>query len=325
MAVALSANVTFAEVTAVTTSVTDGFENLDEVVLSTRGPISGADLVNVTVFSFNNGRRNAFNLIQVGGSAGLPDPRQGVMEDLALNNGTINPGAGSPVSAGQVIDDSVVGLGVRFNTPVSNGTGVDALFFELSVGAAEAPDSVTIALLDDSDAVIGSEVTFPSSAYHFNSDQEDSTVVSVGAGSLDQLNNNTGTNGSTVDSYYNLLEIDFSAFGVPAGTNVNGLYVRSANVDPVLIAGIHRVPSNPINLSVEGSGGDLVLTWNSKDGMLYNLLSDADLQPDPDMWGVHGPIYENIEATPPLNTLIIPRPGADEHFFAVREFPVPPE
>ena len=58
-----------------------------------------------------------------------------------------------------------------------------------------------------------------------------------------------------------------------------------------------------------GSGDDLVFTWDSQGGKLYNLRSETDLSAaEPIDW----PIFDgnaDIEATPPENTLTIPRPA----------------
>lgn len=236
-----------AAVTAVTTSVSGGLENLDSVTVDDgRGVITAAQMINVTVISFNNGTNSTFNLIQAGGSGALPSPRQGVMEDFALNNGIINPGAGSPVTVGTTIDDSVVGLGLRFNSSITVAAAgvVDALFFDLSIGAAQSGDSVTIALLDATNSVIGTEVSFAAGDYGFNTDQADSQAVNVSgdANTLAELNTDIAVDGAVVDSYYNLLPLDFTDFGVAAGGQVHGLYVRGASIDPTLVAGLPSIP-----------------------------------------------------------------------------------
>jgi hypothetical protein len=78
-----------------------------------------------------------------------------------------------------------------------------------------------------------------------------------------------------------------------------------------------------LNLNVVSSGNDLQISWDSQAGKLYNLRSDDDLQPEPEQWAIHG-MNENIEATPPRNTLTIPRSAADELFFVIEEFSKPP-
>jgi hypothetical protein len=82
-------------------------------------------------------------------------------------------------------------------------------------------------------------------------------------------------------------------------------------------------PPDHLNLNVELVGNDLEISWDSQPGKLYNLRSSLDLQPDPDAW----PIYlthENIVATPPRNSLTIPRPPDTVRFFVIEEFPAPP-
>ncbi|MEE2734800.1 MAG: hypothetical protein VYC57_05500, partial [Verrucomicrobiota bacterium] len=76
-------------------------------------------------------------------------------------------------------------------------------------------------------------------------------------------------------------------------------------------------------LRITQSGANLTFEWDSEAGMTYNLRSDADLQPEPALWPIHG-TNENIDATPPLNTLTIPLPDANELFFVIEGFPKPP-
>lgn len=77
-------------------------------------------------------------------------------------------------------------------------------------------------------------------------------------------------------------------------------------------------------LQVERAGGDLVFTWESAGGKLYNLRSRVDPSvDDPVDWPIFGGNAE-IVASPPLNTLSIPMPGDDERFFVIEEFNAPP-
>lgn len=82
------------------------------------------------------------------------------------------------------------------------------------------------------------------------------------------------------------------------------------------------VPTLPLRL--EALGDELVLTWESQGGELYNLRSEADASAgDPITW----PIFDGhagILASPPLNTLTIPRPANPKRFFVIEAFPVPP-
>ena len=81
----------------------------------------------------------------------------------------------------------------------------------------------------------------------------------------------------------------------------------------------------PFKLDVKASGSDLVLTWDSADGRLYNVRSQVGLDTDPLTWPIFGG-FENMEATPPENSVTFPRPPGDpERFFVIEEFPAPPE
>jgi hypothetical protein len=80
----------------------------------------------------------------------------------------------------------------------------------------------------------------------------------------------------------------------------------------------------PFKFTVEASGPDLVLKWDSKEGRLYNLRSALGLSTEPTTWPIFGG-HENIEATPPENTLTIARPSESERFFVIEQFPAPPE
>jgi len=81
---------------------------------------------------------------------------------------------------------------------------------------------------------------------------------------------------------------------------------------------------DPLGFRVRASGPDLVFSWESKDGMLYNLRSETDPSAtDPPEWPILDG-HENLEATPPENTLTIPRPSDSRRFFVIEQFPAPP-
>jgi hypothetical protein len=82
-------------------------------------------------------------------------------------------------------------------------------------------------------------------------------------------------------------------------------------------------------MDVSSEGDNLVLTWESQSGQLFNVRSETDLAAgapnvDPLAW----PIYNGhaaLVATPPMNTLTIPRPADPTRYFVVEAFPAPPE
>ena len=76
--------------------------------------------------------------------------------------------------------------------------------------------------------------------------------------------------------------------------------------------------------TIERSGSDLLLRWDSKAGRLYNLRSETDpSNGEPATWPIFGG-HEDMEATPPENTLTIPLPPDPTRFFVIEAFPAPP-
>jgi hypothetical protein len=84
-------------------------------------------------------------------------------------------------------------------------------------------------------------------------------------------------------------------------------------------------PLRTIQLDIDRVADDLVISWTSTFGKLYNLRSSIDPATDgaPATWQIFG-LHQEIEATPDLNTLIIPLPADVVRFFVIEEFPVPP-
>jgi hypothetical protein len=82
-------------------------------------------------------------------------------------------------------------------------------------------------------------------------------------------------------------------------------------------------PREAPSLTITGIADDLVFTWDSRDGQKYNLRSETGLSTDPATW----PVFDgngDLGATPPENTLTIPRPADAERFFVIEEFLAPP-
>ena len=88
---------------------------------------------------------------------------------------------------------------------------------------------------------------------------------------------------------------------------------------------VHFLPPEKLeNLEVTRSGTDLVFTWDSRGGKLYNLRSQTDPSAaDLKDWPVFDGHME-IEATPPANTLSIPLPADPLRLFVVEEVRAPP-
>ena len=79
-------------------------------------------------------------------------------------------------------------------------------------------------------------------------------------------------------------------------------------------------------MPLEVSGRDmLTFRWPSQRGQLYTLRSETDPSvADPIDWPIYDG-HQEIEATPPENTLTIPRPPEAERFFVIEGFAAPPE
>jgi hypothetical protein len=76
--------------------------------------------------------------------------------------------------------------------------------------------------------------------------------------------------------------------------------------------------------SYHGATGMLTLAWESRDGSLYNVRSEADLSAgDPITWPIFGG-NQDLVATPPENSVTFPLPADAARFFVVEEFPAPP-
>ena len=86
---------------------------------------------------------------------------------------------------------------------------------------------------------------------------------------------------------------------------------------------LSQAPTGP-GLEVSASGDDLVFTWDSLGGKLYNLRSETDPSSADSLdW----PVYEgnqDLAATPPRKALRIPRPAEPFRLFVIEEFNAPP-
>jgi len=79
-----------------------------------------------------------------------------------------------------------------------------------------------------------------------------------------------------------------------------------------------------LRISYDSDADEHSISWESQDGLLYNLRSETDPSASlPEVW----PIFdgkENIVATPPENTVTFPLPAELLRLFVVEEFPAPP-
>lgn len=141
-------------------------------------------------------------------------------------------------------------------------------------------------------------------------------------------------NGGVADTSFTLGKADFSG-GLASLDTLLGLLddaavfdneLTGADLDNLIVNGpswfLPLVPGKP-TLQVRGEGGNLLFTWDSKTGKLYDLLSASNLTTAPETWAVWDG-RQNIEATPDENSLTIPRPAEPTRFFAILERDPPP-
>lgn len=80
---------------------------------------------------------------------------------------------------------------------------------------------------------------------------------------------------------------------------------------------------NDLALDVGVTGDELTFRWASRDGKQYHLRSSLSLESDPATWDqVEG--QTGLKATPPQNTITIPRPADPSRFYVIEEFTPPP-
>jgi hypothetical protein len=111
----------------------------------------------------------------------------------------------------------------------------------------------------------------------------------------------------------------YGLYVVPGVDNeIDGDHIRFDNFT-IEVVQVVDVPT----LMVEAVGSDLVFSWDSEQGKLYNLRSDTGLNGPTSEWPIYADHME-IVATPPMNMLTIPRPADPAHFFVIEEFNAPP-
>ena len=118
---------------------------------------------------------------------------------------------------------------------------------------------------------------------------------------------------------------DFTGnFGDITGNGHDGTPVNNATIVPALNAPVTPCDNGPaFRMAVRSVGDELVFTWDSRSGKLYNLLSETDPSTEPKTW----PVWNNhsdMVATPDENMLTIPRPADEERYFVIEEIDAPP-
>jgi hypothetical protein len=74
----------------------------------------------------------------------------------------------------------------------------------------------------------------------------------------------------------------------------------------------------------QNAAGELNISWESNAGLLYNVRSEVNPSAgDPLTWPLFDS-HRDIAATPPQNTITLPRPADAERYFVIESFPKPP-
>jgi hypothetical protein len=130
--------------------------------------------------------------------------------------------------------------------------------------------------------------------------------------------------GSTFDEYRLGFNRANDANG-PVDAEIDDLriYDFALTADGVLAA-MNASGGPGVGLEIENSGEDLVFSWDSKGGRVYDILTSVDLTGDPTTW----PVWQgDLPATAPRNVETFARPsgpGEEKRFFVVVEKIAPP-
>jgi len=123
-------------------------------------------------------------------------------------------------------------------------------------------------------------------------------------------------------------EIGTSGGGSIAATGVR-IVLSNHNIciDEIELFGGAAPPPFGLRLEVtrDGTTGNITLRWESQDGRLYNVRSEADPSSGlPIDWPIFGGL-QDLAATPPENSVTFPLPADPLRLFVVEDFAAPPE
>jgi hypothetical protein len=282
-----------------------------------------------------------------GGGEGIVTGNAGLGQLGNWNNaiGASNVGAGLTVPA--LVDSTGAATAATFSwvtnntwsTSTADGAGGDVDMMSGYIDNFHANGSINVAGL-------GPEFTGPGYTVlvYYNTDNSGMTAgftVTDNAGNTDtrfghQLIANAnyplagGTDGYVIstetanNTLFSANIVQLSGFSGSEFTMTgNAGTVGSARARPNAIQIISLGGAEPLPLEVSGRDM-LTFRWPSQRGQLYTLRSETDPSvADPIDWPVFDG-HQDIEATPPENTLTIPRPPEAKRFFVIEGFPKPP-
>lgn len=111
----------------------------------------------------------------------------------------------------------------------------------------------------------------------------------------------------------------------PVDAEIDDIRVYDFALDEAgILAAMNEAGGSSLRLQVEGSGDDLVFSWDSSAGKVYDILTSTDLLGSPGSW----PVWQaDLAASAPRNVETFARPtgvGEEERFFVVVERNAPP-
>jgi hypothetical protein len=167
------------------------------------------------------------------------------------------------------------------------------------------PSDVTLGGSTDATIWIDNQLAMdanPAQTYNGNSNQANPAMVLGGPVVF--------SNGGPANKFYKGLLSDVRFFDTQLTTEeVDAIYQDGLGV------------ADPLGLAITASGDDLVFTWNSTANRAYTLRGSTALDSEPLTWT---PVAGDLEATPPLNTLTIPRPADPQTFYVIEQHSLPP-
>jgi hypothetical protein len=99
------------------------------------------------------------------------------------------------------------------------------------------------------------------------------------------------------------------------------------SIDNVIVSEAAATEPGAFNINqfdVDPTTDEIRISWESEQGLSYDLLSETDLSTPTSTWSVYDG-YENIPATPPENVLLLsPIPVEPRRFFSVRASAIQP-
>lgn len=124
----------------------------------------------------------------------------------------------------------------------------------------------------------------------------------------------------------------FGAAAAPSDFDIVQVAVYNSALTDDQVAGVNewlagnlltKSRLNITEITHDSGTGNLSISWESAEGLLYNVRSATDLSSDPGTW----PIFDSkmdLPATAPLNTEVFTLPADKERYFVVESFPKPP-